>query len=131
MNNIKSIHWKYEEEWRYIATGRNMSFPRFKDDEEYVNNRKFEYKKEAIEEIILGVRFIHGINKYNCNDTLILANTPDLPNGKEKIELLNFIVENNIQTLRMTPKIGSKTFEVEAKQVTINKIDKHSFQMKI
>lgn len=85
MTNIKSIHWQYEKEWRYIATGRNMSFPRFRDDEQYVNNRKFEYSLEAIEEIILGIRFIHGINKYGNENTLILANTPDLTNGKEKL----------------------------------------------
>jgi len=129
LTNIKNIIWEYEDEWRFIGSGHNMSFPRYREDKELIDNRKFNYKKEAIEEIILGNMFLDRINKYNCNGNLVLALTPDVNKGEEKFKLLNYIVENDIKTSRIVLKEG--TFDLDTNPVEIQKIDNYSFTMKI
>lgn len=56
MTTIKSIHWEYEKEWRYIGVREKMSIPGYKEETNLVENRKFFYSKEAIEEIICIIR---------------------------------------------------------------------------
>lgn len=128
--NIKSDVWKHEDEWRFIGAGKDMSTPRFMEQKEFVDNRKFSYRKEAVEEIILGNMFLDRINKFGENGTMVLALTPDAAYGKEKFELLNFIVENNIKTSMIRLKKGSSTFELDTQSVEIHKIDQYSFIMK-
>jgi hypothetical protein len=129
--NVKSKIWEYEDEWRFIGTGKNMSTPRYREEQEFIDNRKFKYQNEAIEEIILGNMFIDRINKYGENGTLVLALTPDAQYGKEKFELLHFIVNNRVKTSRIVLKQGSSTFELDTSSVEIQKIDNYSFLMKI
>lgn len=131
LTNIKSNVWNYEDEWRFIGTGTNMSTPRFKEEKKFKDNRKFPYDKNAIEEIILGNMFVDRINKYSENGNLVLAFTPDVHYGKEKFDLLHFIVDNNIKTSRIVLKQGSYTFELDTSPVEIQKIDNYSFMMKI
>ena len=132
ITNIKSKVWQYEDEWRFIGTGQKMSTPRYKEDQEYIDNRKFKYQKDAIEEIILGNMFLDRINKYgNDNGDLVLALTPDVKYGEEKLKLLNFIVDNKIKTTYILLKPRSSTFELDTQIVEIQRIDKYSFIMKI
>lgn len=131
ITNIKSKVWEYEDEWRFIGTGQNMSFPRYKEEEEFINNRKFKYQNESIEEIILGNMFVDRINKYGENGNLVLALTPDAYYGQEKFDLMDFIVKNQVKTSRIVLKQGSSTFEMDTDPVEIKKIDKYSFMMKI
>jgi len=130
LTNIKSDVWRYEDEWRFIGAGEDMSTPRYNEKIEFVTNRKFPYKKGAIEEIILGNMFIDRINKYGENGMKVLALTPDATYGNEKFELLNFIVDNNIKTSMIGLKEGSSTFELDTKKVEIQRIDQYSFIMR-
>ena len=122
--------WEYEDEWRFIGVRKDMSTPRYQESEELKTNRKFHYKKEAIEEIILGNMFLDRINKYGENGAMVLALTPDAQYGKEKFDLMNFIVDNKIKTSRIILKEGSSTFELDTKQVEIQKIDRYTFIMR-
>ncbi len=132
MTNIKSVHWDYEKEWRYIGLGRKMSFPPFKFDPGYVDARKFNYSMNAIEEIVLGQRFIFGlVRKDATSDKIILEPSSSILNGAEKTDLINFILDNNIKVSRMVLKEGSKTFELDSRPVEIQRIDKYTFEMKI
>ena len=117
--NVKSKVWEYEDEWRFIGTGKDMSTPRYREGKEFIENRKFKYQSKAIEEIILGNIFIDRINKYGENGTLILALTPDVQYGKEKFELLHFIVNNKIKTSRIVLKPGSFTFELDTDRKSV------------
>lgn len=132
MTNIKSADWKYEKEWRYVGIRPYMSFPPHKVEPENIENRKFNYSPKAIEEVILGSRFLNGLVKKDMiNNTVLLESDSTVKNVKEKMKLLEFITDNNLKTSRIVLKEGSKTFELDTKPVEIHKIDNNSFQMKI
>lgn len=132
MTNIKSVHWEYEKEWRYIGMGRRMSFPPFKTDPKFVDARKFNYSMNAIEEIILGPRFLNGLVRKDVeNNRVLLEPNPSEKYGIEKKEVLEFITGNNMRTSRTILKEGSKTFELETKPVEITRIDENLFEVRL
>ncbi|HZL11062.1 MAG TPA: DUF2971 domain-containing protein [Prolixibacteraceae bacterium] len=132
MTNIKSVHWDYEKEWRYIGMGRRMSFPPFRVDPELVDARKFNYSMNAIEEIILGPRFINGLVRKDVKNNRILLEPNSIEKyGIVKQELLEFITENNMRTSRTVLKEGSKTFELDTNPIEINRIDENLFEVRL
>lgn len=132
MTNIKSTHWKYENEWRYIGVRPNMSFPFSDENKAFIENRKFEYSKNAIKVIMLGSRFLNGTVKENTDRKRFIIE-PKLckKHGIEKHELLVFITDNNIKTNWMAPLEGSKTFELNTNPVEITRIDESLFEVKL
>lgn len=132
MTTIKSYHWEYENEWRYIGVREDMSFPRYVEDEELVNRRKFNYSVDAIEEIILGTRFIWDINtKDEINGVMKLEPHYDKNGVKEKMQLLEFIVKHNIPTSTIILKDRSKTFELDKEPITVEKLESGQIQITI
>jgi hypothetical protein len=71
--------------------------------------------------------FLDRINKDGENGRMVLSQTPDAAYGKEKFELLSFIVDNGIKTSRISLKKGSFTFELDRQDVDIQRIDRYSF----
>lgn len=132
MTNIKSIHWDYEKEWRYIGIGRRMPCPPFKIDPKFDDARKFNYSKDAIVEVLLGSRFLNETVKENTDRKIFLVE-PRLckKHGTEKHELLVFITDNNIKTNWMAPLEGSNTFELASRPVEITRIDENLFEVRL
>ena len=132
MTNIKSIDWSYEREWRYIGIRPFMSFPPYKVESQNVQNRKFNYSPNAIEEVIFGSRFFNRLIKKDSINNVIIAE-PNIVEkyGAEKKELLEFLTDNRIKTSRIVQKEGSKTFELDTKPVVITRIDENSFSVLI
>ncbi len=71
LTNLKNKKWKYEMEWRIIASNKHMGVPfnesgltTFKEEtnSEFTNSRFLYYSKEAISEVTLGHKFFN--NKY-------------------------------------------------------------------
>ncbi len=127
MTNIKSATWKHEEEWRYIASGRQMSIPRYRDDEKFKNNRKFSYSKDAIEEIVLGWMFWDGMIKKSYDDHYELIIDDKVKYKEQKLSLLTFIVENSIRTSKIELKDGSSKFELENQLLTVERVNETIF----
>lgn len=132
MTNIKSSDWKYEKEWRYIGLRPNMSYPPYKVEPEFVENRKFSYSPKAIEEIILGSRFFDGMVQRDVkNNRVLLETNSSEKNGIEKKEVLVLITVNKLKTSRIVHREGSKTFELDSKPVEITRIEENLFEVKL
>lgn len=132
MTNIKSLDWKYEKEWRFIGVRPNMSFPPYLVEPKLVENRKFSYSIEAIDEIILGSRFFNETVKENIERKRLIIE-PGLSKmfGTGKRDLLAIITDSNYKTAWMVPKENSKTFELDSRPVEISRIDENLFEVKL
>lgn len=130
MTNIKSNAWKHEEEWRYIASGKNMSIPRYRDEEKYKNNRKFSYSKDAVEEIVLGWMFWDGMIKKSYDDRFELIIDDKVKYKEQKLALLNFIFTNSISISKIGLKEYSSRFELDTRPYSIEKTGDYVFIMK-
>lgn len=130
MTNIKSTTWKHEQEWRYIGVGKEMSIPRYKDDEKYKANRKFNYSLDAIDEIILGWMFRDWMIRESYDDYYKLIIDEKVKYEKQKLALMNFIVNNNIRTSMIGLKEGSQKFELDIKKYIVEKSEENVFIMK-
>jgi hypothetical protein len=129
--NIKGSNWEYEKEWRYVAIGKEMSIPDIRDSKEYIQNRHMGYPIDAIEEIILGFKFIKGLVKQDCKNNICELRFEDTKEFNAKRELLNFICDKNILTSKIHLKNGSIAFELETKPVVIERITPYLFVMKL
>lgn len=130
MTNIKSANWSHEQEWRYIGVGKEMSIPRFREEEKYKDNRKFNYPPEMVEEIILGWMFWDWMIRESYDDYYKLIIDEKVKFKEQKLSLLNFIVKNKITTSKIGLKDGSQSFELDTKKYSVEKIEESVFIMK-
>lgn len=132
MTNLKSSDWCYEAEWRFLATRDGMSLPG-NFDSDAIDKRKIGYELDAIEEIILGPKFISDIEKYSHRiahtHLHILVTTPTARQAEEKRKLLKFIVKNKIKTSIMGKKEDNYLFEIANQPVKISMLDDFTFYM--
>lgn len=131
LTNIKYKKWKYEDEWRFIGSGHNMSFPGCREEKELVDNRKFIYQKEAVEEIILGNMFTDRLKKHfdEKYGTVVLALTPDVEYLEQKAQVLEFIANNKIKASYIYLDDENQTFALKQIGITLIKIDKYTYLM--
>lgn len=131
ITNIKAKAWKYEDEWRFIGSGKNMSIPGYKEDKEFIDNRKFPYQKDAIEEIILGNMFTDRMEKYfdHKYGTVVLALTPNVAYIDQKAQVLEFIADNSIKASNIYLDRENQTFALKQIGITLKKIDKYTYLM--
>lgn len=127
-SNIKHSKWEHEREWRLIGIGDNMSYPRYHETEESINNRKFKYDINVIDEIILGFYFIDRLVKTNrIGNTMIIDFSEDVPYNEEKRRIIEFISRNRIKVSWCTLKERVNTFELTTVPIRIRKKDEHRF----
>lgn len=135
--NIKHSLWEYEQEYRYVAIGKNMYVADAENEtkesrKERRNNRKMQYPPNAIEEIVLGFSFIKGLVKPDCENNIChLELNPDDDKFDAKRELLNFICDNNINTSKISLKEDSNFFELTVTPIRLKKRSEHSFIMEL
>ena len=78
--NIKNKNWKYEEEWRFLVSRKDMELPKDKVGFDYLKhmhnlnklvNRYFYYEKKLVKSITLGANFFttKDFNIYNLSPT--------------------------------------------------------------
>ena len=130
MTNIKSLSWSYEDEWRFIGLRPKMSIPRFREEPEFINNRKFQYSENAIEEIILGNMFIDKLVCEDATDEVIKLKFVDGSKiSKFKKELLDTLIEKKIKASRIVLKKGSLSFEFDTEPIMIEKNDETTYHL--
>ena len=131
LTNVKSQIWKHEDEWRMIGVGENMSTPCYMESEEFVNNRKFPYPKEAIEEVVLGNMFTDRMEKHfdEKYGTVILALTPNVAYVEQKAQVLEFIWSSGIKASYIYPDVENKTFALKKIGIKLEKIDEYTYLM--
>lgn len=97
--NIKHHGWKHEMEWRLLIDepGEDMISPNFEILKKLGgHNRKFSYPISAIKHICLGNRFFLPDELHEINGSILEINLKD--NLEQKCVLLNFLVENKIES---------------------------------
>lgn len=127
-SNIKSTNWEHENEWRILGIGDNMSYPRYKENETTINNRKFKYDISAIDEIVLGFKFIDRLVKKNrVGNTMIIDFSENVPYNEEKRRIIEFISKNNVKVSWCTLKERINTFELTTIPIRIRKKDEFRY----
>jgi len=120
----KSDKWIAEDEWRLLTYGSKMFVPGVHNKEEnenLINNRKIEYNLDSLEEIILGHYFFSRNNIVKIDQRKYYLNF-DNDIDDLKIELLDFIINNRIQTKWIFLNLSD--FELEPMKIEISKKDK-------
>lgn len=104
--NIKSSHWEYENEWRFMISKNNMGIPfskagfsNLKDVPSDRDSRYMFYDKNIVEEICLGFNFFNGrdfdiIYLKDKEIHITPKNHESNWNHEYQIKLLEFIIEN-------------------------------------
>ncbi|WP_430972630.1 hypothetical protein [Sunxiuqinia rutila] len=131
LTNIKSKNWEKEEEWRLVGLGKDMSTPGHMEDEEFKNNRKFPYPKEAIEEVLLGNMFTDKMRKHYDEKlgTVVLALTPNVAYVEQKAQVLEFIAKNGLQASYTYPDVQNRNFALSQIRIRLEQVDKYTFLM--
>jgi hypothetical protein len=125
--NVKDQKWEHEDEWRYITFKPDGHFhPVFGIAD--IKSRKFFYRKDAVEEIILGYNFfnIKEISRQEGYD--LIALTPPRGRGRNekklKRKLLSYIVKSKIpcsQVIRKTQEYALFNMPVTIEQISCNR----------
>lgn len=128
LSNIKTEHWKHEDEWRilieppkdYIFDGDSKS----EIGSDRIHDQKFPYDKKAIRSLYLGVNF------FDLKRELISQNKNCLTfkldsNKLYKASILNYLADNNINTYLAQKK--TKTLEIEFISSKVKKEGNYKF----
>ena len=131
LTNVKSKAWDYEDEWRFIGTGKDMSTPGYMEEEQFINNRKFPYPKEAIEEVVLGNMFTDRMKKHfdKKHGKVVLALTPNVAYVEQKAQVLEFICGSGIKASYIYPDVENNTFALKKIGIKLEKIDEYTYLM--
>ncbi len=126
VTNIKSNHWKHENEWRFLLNRDNMSIPEYKDKILVDNKRRVAYKSDKLNSIVLGYKFfqenISG-TKIGDKKRLFKFNKADNPSDNLRISILENIIENKLITKEIQIA-EDNTFNLEVHDITITCIEK-------
>lgn len=127
--NVKSKKWKHENEWRFIGTRKEMYMPRVFTEQKHIDNRKFEYAKECIEEIIIGMNFWIGILKVEPSDLLwkIVFEVKEGINF-HKYQILKFLSDQNMKVSTFESKV-KLDFTLQKIPIKVKKISDLEFQI--
>lgn len=127
--NVKAKCWKHENEWRIIFYGPEFMKVPFKDRKN-VHDRKFYYKPEAINQIILGFYFFE-MSEYMPNKDL--SSTEYVVELKTNIEskrqILNQIIKLAIPTSIINLKRKSSS-RLNFRPIKVNELGSNRFKIK-
>jgi len=130
--NIKDSKWEYENEWRYVALGQNMYVPYGPEKPELRENRKFGYDIEAIDEVVLGFRFVKNVVSGSEIEGVMVLDFENVDKSDElnaKKDLLKFIHDNQVKCSRIVLKEGSSTFELDTMPIKVVEVNSNVFHV--
>ncbi|MBK3519974.1 DUF2971 domain-containing protein [Carboxylicivirga marina] len=121
VTNVKYSQWSHEKEWRFLVNRENMSIPNYNDPTLELDKRKVSYKKDKVKSIILGYKFFaENMTKtyFGKGKRLYQFNPVSNEMDKLKIEIINYIIENNI-TVREVEIVENNTFSLNVMNIEL------------
>jgi hypothetical protein len=131
LSNLKQKVWEYENEWRYLTYNNLGNYHPFYSGLDLAS-RKFFYKPEAVEEIILGYDFfnpkeIDFEKRTQDYDIINVSKRKTIQNRKLKRKLVNFIVKNELPCYQVIR--ARYAYQLDIKEIKIEKISANKFKV--
>lgn len=129
LTNVKSSIWLYEREWRFLIESKETMRTPTKLDLG-LKERKANYPKEAVTEIVLGFDFFQYLAFVNGENGYAIYDFSKVTDGKLRVKLLNYAILNEI-SISLIHIYENLEFKLLKKKITIIKIGCNKFGYKL